>query len=137
MRTLARSHLKQVRREQLVKLLVDGHNDRGNGSSFWCHAKKQFKDKPSSLKALTIQAGNTVTESEVMVELAASYYERLLAEPVVYRALAYVASQLSPEDGNEEIIPTITYPELVGVSKMRMNRRSCCCRTFLKTAGIC
>ncbi|CAF1133823.1 unnamed protein product [Didymodactylos carnosus] len=61
-----------------------------------------------------------------MADLAADYYEKLFVEPTVYRPHPYLDLQRPIEWENEsEVIPLITFPELIKVVNSMKAKHSC------------
>ena len=125
MRKTARAQLKALRTEQLNKMLADRHQSGEAASPFWRKSKKHFQNKSAALKAFVGPSGNIIKAPLEMAEHAADYYEDLFKQPTVFRPHPYVDSQCSPGINDDEMIPLVTYQEVIKVMKAKKKKSSC------------
>ncbi|CAF1415277.1 unnamed protein product [Adineta ricciae] len=124
LRSLARSKLKTFRQDQLTKHLDNRHKP-GNGSLlYWNHVKKHFRVGSARLRGFTRSDGEVTKDSEVMVEAAADFYEKLFGEPAVMRPHPYVDTEIPVFTNQHEPIPPVTYPEILKSLSGRLKKRS-------------
>ena len=124
LRNQARYELKRYQQEQLARSLKT-RNIPGEGSTiFWSKVKRQFKPVSSTLRGFTLINGEITKNAKEMVNIAADHYEKLFKAPVVMRPHPYVDSPPVQWENNAEVIPTVTYPELLSVLRTRKKKQS-------------
>ncbi|CAF2948771.1 unnamed protein product [Rotaria sp. Silwood2] len=59
-----------------------------------------------------------------MADTAADYYEKLLEAPIVIRPHPYVDAPFMQWENEAELIPTVTYPEILNILRSRKKKQS-------------
>ena len=124
LRNLARYELKLFQQIQLAKQLQERHSPNESSTIFWNKTKRHFRNVTSSLKGFIQPDGSIIKDPQVIVDIAAEYYEKLLEEPVVMRPHPYVDAPPVHWDNEKDPIPPVSYPEVIGILRSRKKKQS-------------
>jgi hypothetical protein len=122
---LARTELKRFRQDQLAKQLKERHTPGETSKRFWNHTKKHVQEKSASLRGFLLPNGDSLKEPLAMADVAADYYESLFDAPSVMRPHPYVDAPAIHWDNAHDLIPPVTYPEVLKILATRKKKRSC------------
>jgi hypothetical protein len=125
LRNIARYKLRQFQQDQLAKQLNERHAPGEGSTLFWSKTKRHFRTTSSSLRGLLLPNGESTKDPQTMANTAAEYYERLFAAPEVIRPHPYIDIPAPHWDNAHDLIPNVTYPEVLKVLATRKKKRSC------------
>ncbi len=114
MRRNNRIELVSIRSRKLTSAINERFSSSDSSNSFWSKIRKNFKTT-NSLEALIDNNNVIVKDIDAMLDLAATHYENLFTETLVYRPHPYVDSPEVHWDNYNEPIPPITMKELVKI----------------------
>jgi hypothetical protein len=114
MRLNNRRELELIRSKKLTRAMNERNTSSKEANAFWSKTRMQFK-KVNSLDAFIDKDNEVVKDTDAMLEIAATHYEKLFSEHPVYRPHPYVDSPEVRWDNFDESIPPITMPELLKV----------------------
>ena len=76
------------------------------------------------IKLSLLPDGEVIKDPQTMANMAAEYYEKLFEAPVVIRPHPYVDAPPIKWDNDSDMIPRVTYPEILGVLRTRKKKQS-------------
>ncbi|CAF1271166.1 unnamed protein product [Rotaria magnacalcarata] len=124
LRNFTRFELKRYQQEQLTAQLNERYSPGEGSNLFWNKTKRHFKHISSSLRGFTTPSGDIIKDPQDMSNIAADYYEKLFEAPVVMRPHPYIDAPPISWDNASDLIPNVTYPEIINILNSRRKKRS-------------
>lgn len=124
LRNQARYELKKFQQVQLAESLKNRNTPGESCTMFWDKVKRQFKSSSSSLRGFILTNGEIIRTPKEMANLAADHYEKLFTAPVVMRPHPYVDSPTIKWENDANLIPEVTYPEVIALLRSRKKKQS-------------
>ena len=125
MRAQVKKELKLFLSDQLRKSLASRYSTSHTSVTFWSKIKRCFKPARASLHGFILPSGDIVRDSVKMVDIAAEHYKQLYAAPKVARPHPYVDAPSTEWENEDELIPPVTYEEVIKVVTSREKKLSC------------
>ncbi|CAF2129789.1 unnamed protein product [Rotaria magnacalcarata] len=124
LRNQARYELKCFQNEQLSKQLKERHAPGETSRIFWSKTKRHFKKTSASLKGFFSSTGEIINDPQRMADRAADHYGKRFDAPTVMRPHPYVDTPPMQWENSNELIPPVTYPEILNVLRTRKKKQS-------------